>query len=87
MGTDPPIGYRTRMEFDVEILVRACWAGLEVRSMDTKVRYPEDGESHFNLVADNARLVAMHILLILGGLLRLPLRVWRRLTRQETVVG
>ena len=76
------IGYRTRMEFDVEILVRACWAGLDVQAMDAAVRYPEDGESHFNLFADNARLVVMHILLILGGLLRLPGRLVRRLSRR-----
>jgi len=80
------LGYRTRMEFDVEILVRACWAGLEVRSMDTKVIYPQDGQSHFNLFADNARLVAMHILLIIGGILRLPPRLWRRLTSQKAAI-
>ena len=76
------IGYRTRMEFDVEILVRACWAGLDVQTMDTAVTYPQDGESHFNLIADNARLVAMHALLIMGGLVRLPRTLWRRLSRR-----
>ncbi len=73
------LGYRTRMEFDVEILVRACWAGLDIRAMDTDVIYPEDGESHFDLFKDNLRLVVMHILLILGGLARLPKSLWRRL--------
>jgi glycosyltransferase involved in cell wall biosynthesis len=76
------IGYRTRMEFDVEILVRACWAGLDVQTMDTAVTYPQDGESHFNLIADNVRLVAMHALLIIGGLVRLPRTLWRRLSRR-----
>ena len=73
------IGYRTRMEFDVEILVRACWAGLDVQAMDTAVIYPEDGASHFNMIGDNLRLIAMHTLLILGGLIRLPRTLWRRL--------
>lgn len=77
------IGYRTRMEFDVEILVRACWAGLDVQAMDTAVVYPEDGESHFNLVADNARLVVMHMLLIAGGLIRMPRTLWRRASGQQ----
>jgi len=81
------LGYRTRMEFDVEILVRACWAGLEVRSMDTKVIYPQDGQSHFNMFADNTRLVAMHTLLIIGALLRLPSRLWRRLVSRGAAVG
>lgn len=70
--------YRTRMEFDVEILVRASWQGLTIGSLDTQVVYPEDGESHFNLVADNARLVAMHTILILGGLRRSASRLLKR---------
>jgi glycosyltransferase involved in cell wall biosynthesis len=76
------LGYRTRMEFDIEILVRACWAGMDVRVMDTQVIYPEDGESHFNLFRDNVRLVLMHTLLIVGGLARLPARLWRRFVHQ-----
>lgn len=69
------VGYRTRMEFDVEILVRAAWAGVPVTSMETQVVYPKDGRSHFNMVADNFRLTVMHILLLVGGLLRLPLKI------------
>ena len=76
------LGYRTRMEFDVEILVRACWAGLDVRVMDTQVIYPEDGESHFNLFRDNVRLVIMHTLLIVSGIARLPAVLWRRLSHR-----
>lgn len=79
------LGYRTRMEFDVEILVRGCWSGLAIHSMDTKVIYPEDGSSHFNMVADNLRLVAMHTLLVLGGLIRLPHTLWRRFNRKGTI--
>ncbi len=65
------LGRRTRMEFDVEILVRACWAGLDIMSVDTRVVYPEDGESHFRMLKDNARLVVMHTLLLFGALRRL----------------
>jgi glycosyltransferase involved in cell wall biosynthesis len=72
------LGGRTRMEFDVEILVRACWAGLDIRAVDTEVIYPEDGESHFHLFTDNARLVGMHTLLILGGLARIPRRLMQK---------
>lgn len=77
------IGYRTRMEFDVEILVRAAWADIPVTSLDTRVRYPLDGRSHFNMVADNVRLTAMHILLLLGSLLRLPRRLLGRAATRE----
>ena len=81
------IGYRTRMEFDVEILVRACWAGLDVQAIDTAVSYPEDGLSHFHLFTDNARLVVMHMLLIVGGLVRLPRTLWRRFSRRVAIDG
>jgi glycosyltransferase involved in cell wall biosynthesis len=70
------IGYRTRMEFDVEILVRACWAGHPIRYLDTQVTYPRGGESHFNMLRDNVRLTVMHVLLLGGGVLRLPERLW-----------
>lgn len=64
------LGSRKRMQFDTEILVRACWSGLQVDFIDTKVVYPESGTSHFKMVRDNALLVLMHIRLIAGGLLR-----------------
>lgn len=65
------LGKRVRMEFDVEILVRACWAGLELEFIPTRVVYPPDGRSHFRLFADNARFCRMHTVLILQALGRL----------------
>ena len=66
----PTLGKRLRMEFDVEILVRACWAGLEVEFIPTRVAYPPSGRSHFRLLADNARFCRMHTVLGLQALLR-----------------
>ena len=65
------LGKRLRMEFDVEILVRACWAGLELEFIPTRVVYPPDGRSHFRLFADNARFCRMHTVLVLQALGRL----------------
>lgn len=65
------LGTRVRMEFDVEILVRACWAGLELEFIPTRVVYPPEGRSHFRLFADNARFCRMHTVLILQALRRL----------------
>ncbi|HTV51475.1 MAG TPA: glycosyltransferase family 2 protein [Steroidobacteraceae bacterium] len=67
-----------RMEFDVEILVRLYWRGVPLRWIDTRVTYPLDGVSHFRLLRDNARMVALQTRLLLGMLLRLP-----RLLRQR----
>jgi hypothetical protein len=69
----------SRMDFDVEILVRLHWRGLPMRWLDTRVRYPLDGVSHFQLVRDNVRMVALHARLLFGMLLRSPLLICRKL--------
>jgi glycosyltransferase involved in cell wall biosynthesis len=69
-----------RMDFDIEILVRLYWEGLQVVSVPTPVRYPADGVSHFRLWRDNALITRVHTMLVLGMLWRLPrlaARHWR----------
>jgi hypothetical protein len=61
-----------RMEFDVEVLVRAFWRGIGIRYIPTEVRYPSDGVSHFHLIRDNVRISLMHTRLCFGALVRLP---------------
>ena len=68
-----------RMDFDIEILVRLAWAGVELRSIETRVTYPADGVSHFDMLRDNLRISKMHTRLTCGMLLRLPLLAWRKL--------
>jgi len=65
--------YRTRMEMDTELLVRACWANIDVQFMNTQVVYPEEGASHFRMGRDNVRMAGMHIVLLLSALIRVPL--------------
>jgi glycosyltransferase involved in cell wall biosynthesis len=60
-----------RMDFDPEILVYWSWRKLPVETVDTRVRYPEDGQSHFRLVLDNWFITRMHIRLFLRMLWRL----------------
>lgn len=70
-----------RMDFDIEVLVRLHWAGIAVRNHDTRVCYPPDGVSHFDLIRDNLRISRMHAKLFFGMLWRLPqllARKWRR---------
>lgn len=54
-----------RMGFDVEIIVRAIWAGIPVVNVPTRVRYPENGRSHFHAFRDNVRLSLTHARLFL----------------------
>ena len=68
-----------RMAFDPELLVRASWAGIPIRYTPVRVRYPEDGASHFHYLRDNAIISWMHTRLIAGMVLRLPVLLARKL--------
>lgn len=70
-----------RMDFDTDILVRLHWAGVPVRNLATRVSYPTDGVSHFDLWRDNVRISAMHTRLFFGMLWRLPRLLWRKVAR------
>lgn len=70
-----------RMDFDTEILVRLYWSGVPVIGLPTRVTYPADGVSHFDLLRDNLRIAWMHTRLFLGMLARAPGLLARRLRR------
>ncbi len=61
-----------RMDFDTEILVRLDWAGVAIRNLATRVRYPADGVSHFALWRDNLLISRMHARLFFAMLPRAP---------------
>jgi glycosyltransferase involved in cell wall biosynthesis len=74
-----------RFDFDVEVVVRLSWSGIEAINMPAAVRYftpDEGGVSHFNYVRDNALLTSMHMRLFAGFLLRLPLLMARKARRR-----
>ena len=70
-----------RMDFDSEILVRMHWRGVPLRNRETRVTYPLDGVSHFDVWRDNLGISRMHATLFFGMLVRLPMILmnkWRR---------
>jgi glycosyltransferase involved in cell wall biosynthesis len=69
-----------RMDFDIEVVVRLYWQGVNVINIDTEVQYPLDGISHFQMVQDNLLISGKHVQLFFGLLWRWPrllLRHWR----------
>ncbi len=68
----------SRMDFDIEILVRLAWRGVGIVNQPTRVSYPADGVSHFRVVLDNLLISRVHAKLFGGMLLRLPLLLWRK---------
>lgn len=64
------LGYK--MDFDIEVMVKLFWQGTPVEFIKTKVHYPENGVSHFNVWEDNVLISKMHTRLVCGMLWRLP---------------
>ncbi|MGA7181431.1 MAG: glycosyltransferase family 2 protein [Thiobacillaceae bacterium] len=76
-----------RFDFDPEAVVRLCWRGVRPINLPAPVKYlsaDEGGVSHFNYLRDNALLTWMHLRLMLGFLLRLPLLLLRRLNTHRS---
>jgi glycosyltransferase involved in cell wall biosynthesis len=74
-----------RFDFDVEIVVRLSWSGVEAINLPAKVRYfrPEEGGvSHFNYLRDNVLLTSMHLRLFTAFIIRLPFLMVRRATQR-----
>lgn len=70
-----------RFDFDPEAAVRLVWRGVRPVNVAAPVKYfrPEEGGvSHFNYWRDNALLTWMHLRLLLGFVLRLPMLIWRK---------
>jgi glycosyltransferase involved in cell wall biosynthesis len=70
-----------RMDFDIEVIVRLFWRGIEVENLPTRVTYPRDGVSHFDVWRDNVRISRMHARLFFGMLRRLPRLLRMRVVR------
>lgn len=78
-----PVGLVSRMkfrgrryDFEIEVLAKAVWHGLDVIDVPIRVYYAPKGEriSHFDQLRDNARLTHRHGMLVSRRLLPWPHR-------------
>jgi uncharacterized protein (DUF2062 family) len=62
--------------FEVEVLVKAAWGGVELGEVDISVHYPPPHEriSHFNFFRDNVRLTLLNTKLTLRSFAPIPHR-------------
>lgn len=75
--------FARRFDFDPEVAVRLCWRRLPTINLPCPVRYfseQDGGVSHFRYLRDNTLLVFMHVRLLTGFLIRLPLLILLRLS-------
>jgi glycosyltransferase involved in cell wall biosynthesis len=68
----------TRMSFDIEVLVRLYWDGVEMIAIPTQVSYRSDNVSHFRNWLDNVLISRAHATLFFGMLRRLPMLIARK---------
>jgi glycosyltransferase involved in cell wall biosynthesis len=63
-----------RFAFEMEVLVKASWAGFQIRSLPVRVFYPPAAEriSHFRVFYDNFRISVMNTKLTFRALLPVP---------------
>ena len=66
----------SRMNFDIEVLVRLVWNGVRVKFFETKVDYPKGGISNFKPM-DNFKISLMHTKLCCISILTLPVRIFK----------
>jgi len=65
-----------RFSFEVEVLVKAAWAGIELKDIEVGVNYPpaEERISHFHPLFDNLRLALLNTRLTMRSLIPWPHR-------------
>ena len=71
-----------RMNFDIEVVVRLYWNGIEIINVPTPVVYPEKVISHFRGWSDTVLISRVHTTLFFGMLLRLPMLLARKWSAQ-----
>ncbi len=84
-----------RYHYEVEVLVRAVWAGLTLHPVSVPVRYPAERVSHFRPLLDNLRVSLTFARLVTRRLVPWPhrrlaarqRRPWREVLYQELRPG
>lgn len=61
----------TRFSFEIEVIVKASWAGFTCEDISIPVHYPPKGEriSHFDFIKDNIRLSILNTRLTVSSML------------------
>jgi predicted LPLAT superfamily acyltransferase/uncharacterized protein (DUF2062 family) len=64
--------FSRRYDFEVEVLTRMIWKGVEIVSVPIQVKYfpPEKRITHFHKIKDNLRLVVLNTILVTTSLLK-----------------
>lgn len=81
--------YDRHYSFEIEVLVKAAWAGIALKEVDISVYYPEREMrvSHFKPFMDNLRLTILNTRLTMRALLPIPHRRFMETTDGDIKVS
>ena len=68
--------FARRFDFEPEVVVRLAWQGMRIINIEVPVRYisaADGGVSQFRYLRDNTLLTWMHLRLLVGFFVRLPM--------------
>ncbi|MGH1337851.1 MAG: glycosyltransferase family 2 protein [Aureispira sp.] len=76
-----------RYEFEIEVLVRAAWEGMDLLCLPIEVYYPPQEEriTHFRPFWDFVRISALNTVLCLGAFLWFRPRMWFRGSKKKAL--
>ncbi|MDR1194960.1 MAG: glycosyltransferase [Endomicrobium sp.] len=80
--------FSKRFAFEVEIIIKAVWAGFNVEEVEVGVHYPENRServSHFGFIKDNARLAVLNTYLTIRSMIPLAHRKYVKDEKGEIV--
>ncbi|MDR1696575.1 MAG: glycosyltransferase [Endomicrobium sp.] len=80
--------FSRRFAFEVEVVIKALWAGFPVEEVDVDVYYPENRKervSHFKLVRDNFRIGVLNTYLTVRSMIPVPHRKFARNEKGDIV--
>lgn len=75
-----------KFEFEIEVLVRSAWSGIEITEVPVKVFYAEKGKrvSHFRPFRDFSRISVLNTVLVTWALLYIKPRDFFRSIKKKT---
>jgi glycosyltransferase involved in cell wall biosynthesis len=80
--------FSKRFTFEVEIIIKALWAGFDVKEVEVGVFYPKNRAqrvSHFSFIKDNARLSVLNAYLTIRSMIPIAHRKYVKDEKGELV--
>lgn len=80
----PKLFYTNKFEFEIEVIVRAAWKGIEVKNIPIQVLYdPTERVSHFRPFQDFTRISILNTVLVTNALLYIKPRDFFRKAKKK----